>query len=157
MSIKIMSWVWDNSPYEGKQLLIHLALADWASDEGLCWPNQETIARKCRCSVETVRTTTRRMQDDGLLSIVEESKGRGTSHKYVLTNPKSFGGSSGKAQMDGENPQIQPPKPPNPSPNNRQEPSKNHQSNVRVECPYCKQKFTWGKPHDCSAMNMRMR
>lgn len=27
----------------------------------------------------------------------------------------------------------------------------------RVECPYCREKFIWGKPHDCSAMNMRMR
>lgn len=27
----------------------------------------------------------------------------------------------------------------------------------RVKCPYCHDKFVWGKPHNCSANNMLMR
>lgn len=156
MSIKVMSWVWDNSPYEGKQLLIHLALADFADDDGYCWPSQETIARKSRCSVETVRTTTRRMQADGFLSIAKQSDGRGSSHKYVLKNPKRFGGSE-KAQIGERNPQIKTPKPPNPSPDNRQEPSKKPIEDERPVCPYCKSRYSTARYHDCPAMNMRIR
>lgn len=143
-----MSWVWDHSPYEGKGLLIHLALADWAGDDGICWPKQESIANKCRCSVETVRTATRAMERDGLLEIVEESKGRGSSHRYRLLNPKSSA-PNGLAQTSEPTPQIQPPTTPNPSPKNHQEPS------ITVsKCPYCKSATG---AHYCPAMNMRIR
>ena len=157
LSIKIMSWVWDHSPYEGKILLIHLALADWAGDDGVCWPSQEKIAAKCRCSVETVRTTIKRLIDDDFITIVSESKGKGNSHRYKLL-PKSFGGfTEPNPQMVGPNPQISTPLPPNPSPKNRY----NHQEpSVEVEkamCPYCKRRFQTSKPHNCAANNMLMR
>lgn len=161
MSIKIMSWVWDNSPYEGKQLLIHLSLADWAGDNGICWPKQETIAKKCRCSVETVRTTTRTFQNDGFLEIVEESKGRGMSHRYKLLAPKSFGelpkqpdSSYGETQIKTGKTQIQDKGDPNPSPKNHQEPSI---TISKAQCPYCHKKINIDKPHNCSAMNQLMR
>lgn len=160
MSIKIMSWVWDNSPYEGKVLLIHLALADFANDEGTCWPNQKRIAKKCRCSVETVRTSVRKMQEDGLIEIVSASSGRGNSHVYHLLNPKLSGASSdGKAQVDDRNPQISSRKPPNPSPKNHQEPSITSSDTVsqKPKCPYCHRRYDPNKPHPCPAMNMLMR
>ena len=157
MSIKIMSWVLDHSPYLGKQRLIHLVLADHANDEGLCWPSQETIARRAGCSVEYVRTTVTSMVTDGYLVRERESAGRGKPTHYRVV-PKSVGGSSENPQVQQGNPQLSRPKPPNPSPNNHQEPSKNLSSSIeKVQCPYCKRKFVWGKPHDCSAMNMRMR
>lgn len=159
MSIKIMSWVLDHSPYEGKARLIHVVLADHANDEGVCWPRQDQIAARAGCSVEHVRVTVKQMVADGYVELIAASKGRGSSHKYLLKNPKSVGVSDhGSPQVDGLSPQVDGTITPNPSPNNRQEPSKNHQeAPERVECPYCRQKFTWGKPHDCSAMNMRMR
>jgi hypothetical protein len=86
MSIKIMSLVWDTSPYEGKALLIHLSLADHANDEGICWPSQATLARKARCTERHVRSITRQMQADGWVEIVVESNGR-DSHRYLLTIP----------------------------------------------------------------------
>jgi len=46
MSIKLSSWVWENSPLEGTSLLIHLALADGANDAGVTWPSVQTIATK---------------------------------------------------------------------------------------------------------------
>lgn len=152
MSIKIMSWVWENSPYSGKQLLIHLALADFCNDDGICWPNQETVAKKARCTVETVRTATRQMTQDGLLEIIRPSSGPGSSHQYKLLPPKSFG-VKGKEipQIEQPIPQIQRPNTPNPSPNNRQEPS------IEPKCPYCNTKFGNKTYHDCSAMNMRIR
>lgn len=147
MSIKLMTWVWDNSPYQNDSLLIHLALADWANDEGICWPKQTAIATKARCSVEHVRRVTKRMQEDGYLEIISTSKGPGSAHKYQLKNPTYRGASE-------ENPTTDSKKAPQPVPNNRQEPPVS--SNVRVACPYCNRKFTWGTPHNCSAMNQRL-
>ena len=154
MSIKIMSWVLDHSPYEGKARLVHVVLADHANDEGLCWPSQKTIAHRAGCSVEHVRVTVKQMIADGFVSIVKESTRDGQAHQYKLMVPKSFG----LPNSTGDGPQVDGVTSPNLSPSNRQEPPKNHQgSNVRVECPYCRRKITWGKPHDCSAMNMRMK
>ena len=148
LSIKVMTWVWDNSPYKDDALLIHLALADWASDEGVCWPRQAQIAQKARCSVEHVRRVTRRMEEDGYLSIISASKGPGTSHKYQLKNPTNGGVPQERPTSKGSNT-------PHPPPNNRQEPS--NTTTVKVPCPYCRKKITWGEPHDCQAMNQRIR
>lgn len=153
MSIKVMSWVWDHSPYRDDALLIHLALADWANDEGMCWPKQSAIALKARCSVEHVRRVTKRMQQDGYLEIVSISRGPGSSHKYQLKNPTN-GGASNPTTSD-QIPHIEEDNGPHPSPNNRQEPSK--EPSVKVACPYCNRKFVWGQPHDCPAMNQRIK
>lgn len=159
MSVKIMSWVWDNSPYEGKQLLIHLALADWAGDNGICWPKQQTIAKKCRCSTETVRATTRKMQSDGLLKIVHESTGPGSSHMYMLTNP-AVNTPDDLPQMNRAIPQVDGPNTPNPSPNNHQEPSRtisNSPDDLVARCPYCRKALKGNGAHKCSAMNMNIK
>lgn len=150
MSIKVMSWVWDHSPYRDDALLIHLALADWANDEGICWPKQAAIAQKARCSVEHVRRVTKTMQSDGYLEILSVSRGPGSSHKYQLKNPTN-GGVSENPTSEEAIPHIQRPNTPHPPPNNRQEPS------VKVTCPYCTRKFVWGESHDCPAMNQRIK
>lgn len=156
MSIKIMSWVWDNSPYRDDALLIHLALADWANDEGMCWPKQAAIAQKARCSIEHVRRVTKRMQEEGYLEIVSASRGPGSSHKYHLQNPTNGGVSAKKSPTTSKGiPHIQGDNAPHLSPNNHQEPPL--EPLVKVACPYCKRKFTWGKPHDCPAMNQRIK
>lgn len=146
MSIKIMSWVMDHSPYSGKARLVHLVLADHANDEGVCWPSQERIAARAGCTVEHVRLTVKRMVSDGYVQIVQESRGPGSSHRYMLKNPKSVGVS------DHGIPQIDRPNTPNPQGDNHKESSKEES----VVCSYCYKTFIWGKPHDCPATNMRM-
>jgi DNA-binding FadR family transcriptional regulator len=81
VSVHVASWVWDNSPYSGAALLIHLSLADYANDEGICWPSQVTLAKRCRCSERYVRDAIKRMISDGLLVIEAPSNGHG-SHLY---------------------------------------------------------------------------
>jgi hypothetical protein len=85
MSVKWISQVWLSSPYRGERLLLHLALADFASDEGICWPSQTTLARKARCSVNWVRLSIAQMVRDDLIEIVEPAgAGRGKVGKYRL-------------------------------------------------------------------------
>ncbi len=82
MSIKIMSWVLDHSPYEGKARLIHVVLADHANDDGMCWPSQVKIAARAGCSVEHVRVTVKQMIEDDYIEITSVSKGTGNAQKY---------------------------------------------------------------------------
>lgn len=93
MSIRIMAMVWANSPYRGEALLLHLALADFANDEGMCFPSQKTLARKARCSENYVRVAVKRMVADGLLEITAPAHGRGNANTYQLkphsANPHS--------------------------------------------------------------------
>ena len=50
MSIKVMNRVWDESQHKGSTLLLLLAIADHAADDGYCWPNVKTLAQKIRMS-----------------------------------------------------------------------------------------------------------
>lgn len=147
MSIKLMSWVLDHSPYEGKARLIHAVLADHANDEGYCWPSQATIARRAGCTVEHVRVTVKQMISDGYIRIIEQSSRQGSPHKYEMLVPNSLG----VPKSSDQGPQVERPTSPNPSPSNHQEPSN------KPRCPYCRMRFHPDKPHNCSAMNMVLR
>lgn len=85
MSVRWSTWVWKHSPYSGIQLLIHLAFADYSSDEGIFWPLQQTVADKCKCSLSYVQQTVSQMTKDGYLS--SNQRGLGKSNTYVLTKP----------------------------------------------------------------------
>lgn len=85
MSIKVMSRVWDHSEQEGGDLLLLLALADWADDDGYCWPKQAQLAAKARCSVRAVRDQLVRLTDAGEIER-SDGRGRGVGSTYrVLT------------------------------------------------------------------------
>lgn len=85
MSVRWISQVWQSSPYKGERLLLHLALADFANDEGFCWPSQTTLAKKARCSNNWVRLSITQMVKDGLVRVVEPAgAGRGKVGKYQL-------------------------------------------------------------------------
>lgn len=73
MSIAMMTWVWQTSDLKGTELLIELALADFANDEGKCWPSVRTIARKARCSERRVQLALNRLKDEGRLSVDEQA------------------------------------------------------------------------------------
>ena len=153
MSIKIMSWVLDHSPYMGKARLVHAVLADHSNDDGLCWPSQAKIAKRAGCSIEHVRLTVKQMVADGYLEIVEPSTREGSATRYKLVVPNSLG----VPKSTGEGPQVDGTTSPNPSPSNHKESSLEPPVDERPRCPYCKMRYTFGKPHNCSAMNMLMR
>lgn len=84
MSVRLIGYVWENSPYRGDRLLLHLALADFANDEGTCFPSQKTLAKKARTTRQWVGRTINQMIKDGLLEIVEKGNGRGNRTIYQL-------------------------------------------------------------------------
>src|SRR5919109_85082 len=69
MSITIMSLVWNRAPLQGGALLTLLALADWANDEGECWPSIPKLATKSRQSARNVRYILRDLEEEGFVSV----------------------------------------------------------------------------------------
>ena len=82
MSIAIMSQVWKHSKHAGGSLLVLLALADFANDEGICYPAQKTLAKKSRLSGRQVRRTIGEIVESGELAIVRAGRGRGLKTIY---------------------------------------------------------------------------
>lgn len=84
MSVKITSWVYENSAAGGTTLLVALALADNANDDGECWPGQQYVATKARCSVRTVARSLLELIELGEL-VVESGQSSGTINRYRFT------------------------------------------------------------------------
>jgi len=61
-----MAIVWDMD-MKAVDKIILLALADYADDDGVCWPRQGTIAIKTGVTRQTVNAKMKRMEEDGLL------------------------------------------------------------------------------------------
>ena len=55
MSIEVMSAVWKHAKVSGSALLVLLALADYANENGICWPGVAALAEKARVSERYVR------------------------------------------------------------------------------------------------------
>lgn len=71
MSVRAISQVWGQSQASGTTLLVLLALADHASDQGVCFPHITSLASKARCDEKTVRRSIRWLQDQQELDIWE--------------------------------------------------------------------------------------
>jgi len=94
MSIKVSSYVWDHAPYRGSKLLVLLAFADAASDEGYCWPLVATIARRARIQERPCQQVISQLIKDGWLAREERKTTRGdnASNLWRITYPDAEGG-----------------------------------------------------------------
>lgn len=92
MSVKLTSYVWDGCAASGMKLTsvaILARLADFSSDEGVCWPSIETIARQLGAGISTVRTAIAKLESDGWLSRTQRRNGnRNASNMYQLNVEK---------------------------------------------------------------------
>jgi len=101
VSIRWITKVWSDSPYDGTRLLIHLALADISHDDGRFFASQSNLASKGRCSVEYVRKVINEMIADGHLKIITKGNSRGNATVYQLIW-KKLPNSVGEEQSLGE-------------------------------------------------------
>lgn len=88
MSIKLISAVWENAPVDGQRLLVLLALADYANDDGYCWPSVPNLAAKARASDRWVQLTLRDLESNGILELVSNGGGRHKPNLYRLNLPE---------------------------------------------------------------------
>lgn len=80
MSIKVMSSVWDSSEQSGSALLLLLALADFADEDGYCWPTTETLAQKIRMSMRTVLRMVEQLESAGELYVIHSRR----NNRYIV-------------------------------------------------------------------------
>jgi biotin operon repressor len=70
--------------------LVYVMLCRYADREGLCFPGIKTIAEKCGCSENTVRTSLKELQKWGALTIERRREGRTyKSNLYMLHAPQT--------------------------------------------------------------------
>jgi hypothetical protein len=67
VSIKRITAVWDLSIHSGTALLLMLALADNADDNGLAWPGISTLAQRTRTGERAVKTQLKKLETSGEL------------------------------------------------------------------------------------------
>lgn len=83
MSIKTMTRVWEHSKQESSALLLLLALADFADDDGFCWPDEPTLAKKSRGSVRNTRRLLIKLEAEQEI-VRRPGKGRGHNTEYLV-------------------------------------------------------------------------
>jgi DNA-binding transcriptional regulator YhcF (GntR family) len=77
MSISAMDRVWRLSKASKGDLLIMLAIADFANDAGEAWPSVSTLAKKSRLKERHTQYAIRRLEDLGELKIHKNKGPRG--------------------------------------------------------------------------------
>ena len=80
MAIKLMTHVWERE-VTGTEQAVLLCLADYANDEGLCWPGVDRIAWKIGASDRTVRRALNALEERGA---IEKQRRFGSSTVYTL-------------------------------------------------------------------------
>ncbi len=85
MSLDLMTRVWGMGiPSTAKMVL--LSLADQAKDNGVCWPSQPQIARRCSLTERAVRSQLLWLEGVGYL---HRSVKAGVGTTFVLTLPET--------------------------------------------------------------------
>jgi hypothetical protein len=103
MSVRVMTWVWQNGPTDPTERLILLALADHANDQGECYPSMAGIAAKASVTERGARGIMRRLEAGGWVS-TKVGGGRGGKSNYrvlMVENPEpAFPVSHAKTRND---------------------------------------------------------
>lgn len=107
MSVALMGEVFKRYPSGGNEMLLALALADHASDDGKrIFPSVEALAKKVRVSERTVQRLLIKMVEDGWLQMVRDSSGgRGQTRHYRI-NPAWINGDTVMSPFRGERSQV---------------------------------------------------
>lgn len=90
MSIRLIASVWGDDYYKAEdktKLLVALAIADSARDDGKAWPGIESLAGKARCSTRRAQEVIREMERDGKL-VVEPRTGPNFTNTYIVRTPQ---------------------------------------------------------------------
>lgn len=76
MSAQHRGWVWARSPYTGGALVVHLALAESADDDGIVQHDANELAVFTRSTPAHVRRIVGELVDEGFAAVLEPKRGR---------------------------------------------------------------------------------
>ena len=84
-----MTSVWDDLRTQAhSELLVLLALADWANDDGYCWPTISAVATKARLSERAVQQILGRLTATGRIRRIQGG-GRGRANRYQVMSARN--------------------------------------------------------------------
>jgi hypothetical protein len=83
MSILVMNCVWKKSQHGGSHLLMLLAIADFADDQGRAYPSVSTLAKKCRVKPRAANYTIAELKGSGELEVMT-GRGRHGANLYRI-------------------------------------------------------------------------
>jgi len=95
-----MTKVWSDSPYNGTRLILHLALADMAHDDGRFFASQTHLAKKARCTTHYVREVINELIAGGWIVIVTKGNSRGKATVYQLLIPQELPNSDRESESE---------------------------------------------------------
>ena len=78
-----MTAVWEREDLSATHKLVLLALADWANDEGLCWPSINRLAVKASLTTRGIQKSIRALEQMGFVRR-EEVAGKGNRYWLVM-------------------------------------------------------------------------
>lgn len=127
MSIKVSSQIWEHSKQSGGKLLVLLAIADFARDDGYAFPAVSTLAKKARMTKRNVQLCLVKLCEAGELEVAQGQGPKGCNLFRVKTVWGEANGTEGvkDATDGGEVGFIQP----------ISEPSKNRKKGARKRAP----------------------
>src|SRR5271166_1557587 len=85
LSIKVASFVWEKlTQYREEKLLVLLALADFADDDGICWPSIPRVASKARITERGARKIIHSLISSQVVTLLHPGGGRGNTAQYQI-------------------------------------------------------------------------
>lgn len=105
MSVKLSAWVWDGCAAQGVKgvkLMVMARLADFSSDEGVCWPSVATIARQLGAGRSTVITAITELERAGWLTRTERRQGQRSATNLYTLNAKKLREAAAAAFQDSD-------------------------------------------------------
>lgn len=134
MSVRTMARVWDHSQHSGSGLLMLLAIADFADDDGRAYPAVATLATKCRMTSRNVNLILAELRKSGELEVMQNAGPRGTNMYVIRTatlkNSSPLNHSSPLKESSSTPEALFP----SPLKSASDEPSVNHQEPSVVDC-----------------------
>lgn len=129
MSVRTMARVWEFSQHKGNDLLMLLAIADFADDDGKAYPSVNTLAEKCRMLGRGANKVLAALRASGELEIRQNEGPKGTNLYRIVLAPHALSNRTPPVQMDTLSENTAPPVQMDPIPLSKwtDEPSVNHQ------------------------------
>lgn len=84
MSVRTMARVWADSSHNGTELLMLLAIADFADDDGRAYPSVAGLATKCRMKPRNANYILAALQESGELRLRHNEGPRGTNLYQIV-------------------------------------------------------------------------
>ena len=86
-----MAYVWQHSQHDGNELILLLAIADFANEHGIAWPSIATLARRARIDERTAQRAIKRIAATGELRFQPGAGPAGTNlYQVVMQTTKDL-------------------------------------------------------------------